>query len=262
MSSSTNTSLSCKRNEPEEYFDSTKVVIHPISKPVAKEIIEANHYSHSWTKCHIAFGVYYKESASVFFEGEGSEKLIGAVVYGDPVGRLTVQSISPLITQGEVLELTRLWIADGYGRNIESYSVGQTFKYIRKNIPRVKAIISYSDPEAGHIGTIYQALNFLYQGAETRKVDSFWFMFNEYGGWLHPRTVSARYGTTNDKELLRFAPDGFKKKEMHRKHRYLLFLAKDKQKYLDSLTHKVMPYPKSSKELNEEVITVTKETVA
>ena len=239
----------------ENYFDKSKVILYPISKEVARNIIIQNHYSHSWTKCAIAFGVYYREKTNSFFEENGSERLIGAIVYGDPVGRLVAASVSPLLGQGDVLELTRLWLADGYGSNIESYCVGQTFKYIRKHMVDVKCIISYSDPEAGHKGIIYQALNFLYQGTETRKVDSYWYRIDQREGWLHPRTISARYGTTNDDALLKMFPDGFQKREMLRKHRYVLFL-RNRNKYISTLTHKILPYPKNETKLDEVIIQV------
>ena len=47
-----------------------------------------------------------------FFD-EPEEKMIGVIVYGDPIGRLTGQSISDEIKRTEVLELTRLFIHDG-----------------------------------------------------------------------------------------------------------------------------------------------------
>jgi hypothetical protein len=37
-----------------------KVHIAPIAKPIAKDMIIKYHYSHAWTMCRYALGVYYK----------------------------------------------------------------------------------------------------------------------------------------------------------------------------------------------------------
>ena len=82
--------------------------------------------------------------------------MVGVIVYGDPIGRLTGQSISDEIKRTEVLELTRLFIHDGYGSNIESWFISQSFNWLRKNKSEIKALISYASPVEGHSGTIYQ----------------------------------------------------------------------------------------------------------
>ncbi len=56
-----------------------------------------------------------------------------------------------------VFELVRLFVFDGYGGNIESYLIGESFRWLKKNRPDIKALISYSDPMQGHVGTVYQA---------------------------------------------------------------------------------------------------------
>ena len=106
-----------------EFVDTSKVSVREISKSIAKDMIERNHYSHKWTSCRYALGIFYQEkSDNAFFAGV-NEKLIGCLVYGHPVGREAISSISDLVGTDNVLELTRLWIADNYGKNIESYSI-------------------------------------------------------------------------------------------------------------------------------------------
>ena len=49
---------------PEENFVVTSnVVIREVTKKVAKDIIVKNHYSHRWTMCSVALGVYYKQNS-------------------------------------------------------------------------------------------------------------------------------------------------------------------------------------------------------
>ena len=104
----------------ENYCDTSLVYIKPIHKNLAKELIIKNHYTHKWTVCRIAYGIYHKEYIESTFFGGYNSKLIGVLVYGQAVGRNASTSISPLLNNNNVFELTRLWIADGYGKNIES----------------------------------------------------------------------------------------------------------------------------------------------
>ena len=212
------------------FCDCSKVKVFPIKCSLAKPIIVNNNYSHRWTACRYAFGIYY------------DNLLRGCIVYGVPVGRLTIKSICktyPLNTNN-TLELTRLWIEDGLGKNIESFSIAQSFKILKKN--GIKVIISYSDPEQGHLGIIYQASNFLYQGDTIGKGGKNTYYYQ--GKWIHAKTIYDIFGTSNVKKLREINPS-IKWKSVSFKHRYLYILdKKDKKRILDDLKHPVLPYPK------------------
>jgi hypothetical protein len=202
-----------------------------IEKPIAKELIIKNHYSHKWTSCRYSFGL---------FDGD---ELIGVAVYGFPVGRQTVKSITPNLENSDVLELTRLWIKDDTLKNSESYFIGQTFKWLR-NSTGVKVLISYSDPMHNHIGIIYQATNWLYQGNNTMLIKG--YLHKIHGEIMHPRSVVAKFGTINEKEL-KLIDTNYERIEMKKKHRYIYILHnKDKKKILSELKHKILPYPKDN----------------
>ena len=95
-----------------EYTDISKLSVRPISKSVAKDIIIKNHYSGIWTKVSYCLGLYIEDDSHSFFSS--TDKLIGVATYGDPIGRHSGQSISELLDRKEVLELTRLFVFDGY----------------------------------------------------------------------------------------------------------------------------------------------------
>ena len=78
----------------ENYVNKGKVTLRQISKDVAKSMIVKNHYSHAWTMCTYALGVFYETDDEHTFFDSKEEKLIGVLVYGTPVGRLSAQSIS------------------------------------------------------------------------------------------------------------------------------------------------------------------------
>lgn len=153
----------------EEYVDKSKVYLQEIDKKTAKRMIVENHYSHKFSSCRYAIGIFYKsEEAHPFFKDMNQEKLIGCMTYGYPVGRSVMKSIfkdEEILQTKNILELTRLFIHDGYGKNIESYSISQSFKWLKKYDKDAKVLISYADPDRLHLGGIYKATNWLYQGA-------------------------------------------------------------------------------------------------
>jgi hypothetical protein len=68
-----------------EYVDTTQYFIQPIDKDVAKKLIVTNHYTHRWTMCYIALGIFKKGPESEFMTSNQDE-LIGTLVYGHPTG--------------------------------------------------------------------------------------------------------------------------------------------------------------------------------
>ena len=156
------------------------------------------------------------------------------------------------IPRENAYELVRLFVHDGYGGNIESYLIGQSFKWLRENAPQIKGLISYSDPKEGHAGTIYQATNWIYQGNSLRYNDSWSFKFSEDGEWQHGRTIFPYYGTNDPKKIQEQVDKPFWIRKEPRKHRYVYILAKggERKKLLKTLKHPSQSYPKSD-EVNE-----------
>lgn len=236
------------------YFDPSKFSVRPIAKSVAKDIIVNNHYSGIWTKVSYALGLFYKsETEHQFFSGV-NEELVGVATYGDPIGRHSGQSISPLLDRTEVLELTRLFVFDGYGCNVESWFVSQTFKWLRENAPHIKALISYSDPKVGHKGTVYMSTNWIYQGNRIRPNDSWLFKWEEGGEWTHSRTSFVKFGTNNPKKIQEMTTTPFWIKKELRKHRYVYILDNSKKsRILKNLKYPSLPYPTENEEFIEEI---------
>lgn len=214
--------------------------IKPIGKRIAKDIIVKNHYSHKWTSCRYALGLFDKLKSDIFFD---NDKLVGVAIYGFPVGRQVVKSITQSMENKDVLELTRLWLRDEEPKNSESFFLGRTFDWLRKNTD-IKVLISYSDPMHNHTGIIYQATNWLYQGNDTMKIKSYFHKI--HGELLHPRTVVSKYGTIKSEELIK-VDENYERIEMMKKHRYLYILhKKDRKQIISELKHPLLPYPKDN----------------
>jgi hypothetical protein len=81
---------------------------------------------------------------------------IGAMMWGRPNARK--------LDQNSLLELTRMYLIDETEPNAESKALGLARKYIRKNLPEIKGLISYSSTGQAHEGTIYKADNWFELG--------------------------------------------------------------------------------------------------
>ena len=245
---------------PEEYFDASKVVVRQIGKSLAEDMIVKYHYSHKWSLCQVAYGIFYITNKQSDFFDATEEKFIGCVVFGQPVGRGAAESISKLISVYEVFELTRLWIADGYGRNIESYSISKSLDLLRRDFPKIKAIISYADGEQGHKGIIYQACNFHYQGNSSLALMPNYSvsLVGPPYKWIHSRTISSTYGSHNVEHLKKKIGHTFWRKKESSKHRYVYIICNKKENrlILKNLKHPFQPYPKDTtyKDEIEEIV--------
>ena len=233
----------------EAFVDKSKVSLRPIDKRLARDIIEKNHYSGRLSSCRYPLGIFYDEdSQHQFFDK--NEKLVGVACYGFPVGRRVVGSIfkEEIIENKNVLELTRLFIHDGYGKNIESHVISASFKWMKKYAPNIKVLISYADPEQSHDGAIYQATNWIYQGCgDFQLAPTYSLRVNEDDEWMHSRSVYSKYGSAAPENLKKAIGQTFWLKKEASKHRYIYFLGNKKENrlYKKMMKHPMMDYPKN-----------------
>ena len=218
--------------------------VEKIHNSIAKELIVKHHYTHKWTIAELCIGIYDKSKGSVFFD---VPTLVGTVVFGPTAGANVARSVSSLLNHSNLWELKRLWVADELGKNTESWVIGQCLKYIKQHHSEIKCLISYADPDAGHIGTIYQATNWLYQDIERPKGTSGYIVSFDGGTkWQHSRTLFNKYGTFNYNKLVDVLPRPFKIKELSVKERYIYPLGSkvEKKNLIKSLNYPIIEYPK------------------
>lgn len=120
------------------------------------------HYLHKFpSNIKKAYAIYHKQTNGG--DNNNKKQMIGIIVYGLPLVAAG-KFLQPLVNPDEILELKRLFIDDIGLRNIESHVIGRSLKDIRQNMPEIKAVITFADEKAGHIGSIYQATNAIYLG--------------------------------------------------------------------------------------------------
>jgi len=206
-------------------IDLSRIEMQEIPHKLAKDIIIKNHYSHTFPAAELYLGFY--------IDG----KLNTVVLYGQSTASKMADSLP-----GKYWELVRLFSFDWAGKNMESYCIGKSIRYIKEKYKNIKVLVSFADPEQGHDGTIYQATNWLYCG---KSQPDEWYIVD--GEKIHPRSMVAKYGTRSEGKLKEMGIE-FERKLLTGKHRYVYILGNNKKenRYLKSkLKYDVLPYPKS-----------------
>lgn len=101
---------------------------------------------------------------------------------------------------------------------------------VRRQSPRLRLLTSMADPVQGHVGAIYQAMNWIYTGLTKPDV-----LYLSRGQWVHHRTATSRGSAA-----------GLPARPLPPKHRYLYPLDKAMRKQIAPLAQ---PYPKRAAEV-------------
>jgi len=205
--------------------------VRPISFRRAKRLIVWGHYTHSLTKGRYSFGM---------FRGQ---QLVGAAVYGQPSGRNVAQSFWEGGDEQNTLELLRLFVMDGTGKNAETWFMARCHRALPKE---VRLLVAYSAPGAGHHGGCYQGGNWLFLG-ESQSGQNYYYT-DTAGDYVNKR-IPWQYGPRNglphtegeSAEILELT-----RVEEPRKMVYALPLDR---KVIRLLKRDVLPYPKPDREL-------------
>lgn len=93
------------------------------------------------------------------------DEIIGAAIFGRVGMANAWKKYSD--SANSILELRRLCCIDNTERNTESFFIGKCLRILR-TFTTIKTIISYADNNYGHIGTIYKASNFSFEGVTSQ----------------------------------------------------------------------------------------------
>lgn len=214
--------------------DAKKIIVKTIKKPVADKIIKKYHYSGKVVQnSSLNFGVFYKGL------------LLGAMQYGSPTDKRKMLSLVKDAKWNDMMELNRMAFSDALPRFSESRAIAMSIKWIRKNAPHIKWIISFADgTQCGH-GTIYQATNFkliqikkntriieLPNGERTHFINFSPSQKNKY-----TKAMKAK-GYTNEIDYLNNEFPGWKKLDGYM-FKYIYFLCKEAEA---NFTGEIIPF--------------------
>ena len=160
---------------------------------------------------------------------------MGAVLFGVGAANVTRGERYGLAKSHDICELMRVALSPKH-KSPTSKIVSIAIRMVRKQSPNLKGIISFADEHSqGHLGTIYQAMNFVYLG-----------VFDGDGGFVingkvwHSKSVHSA-GWKQTVEWIRVNVDPKCVKAKTRKHRYFLPLD---ERTREVVTRMSKPYPK------------------
>jgi len=160
-------------------------------------------------------------------------QFIGVVLFGQGA---TPEIGSPYgLKQIEICELTRVALT----RHVSPVSkiIALALRFLRKQSPGLRMVVSFADASQGHHGGIYQAGGWVYVGgAETHG-------YRVNGTVVHPKTLHSRYGKGGQSiPWLRANVDPHAERVVSGfKHRYLMPLDEEMRREIEPLRK---PYPK------------------
>ncbi len=179
-----------------------------ISGGQAIEYMKQHHYSHG---CHNGPSPCYG-----LFDGE---EMIGACAFATPCSERVRASVFGVDYKDHVTELHRLHIKDCTPKNTESWFISRCLKMLKKDKPRIWAVLSFSDLSVGHTGVIYRATNAYFLGT-TKQMR---FYIDQNGRLRHPRQCGVNIREQEATAM------GWTPVMRNSKYRYLYLLPDDKR---------------------------------
>jgi len=151
-------------------------------------------------------------------------KFIGAIIFG--TGTSARGHLQYGIDRFQVCELVRVALKNH--KYEVSKIIAQAIRILKKKCPKIVLITSFADPVLNHVGTIYQAGNWIYAG-KSDETKEFFFK----GKWRHVTDIYQRQSKETIKTL--------KTRKRPGKYKYLMALTKEMKKRIEIFRE---PYPK------------------
>ena len=194
--------------------------VHEISHHYTNEWIYKKHYAKRRCPISYSFGLF-----------DENDILVGVCTFGSPPNRQFNDGKCVFNNYSvRTLELNRLITNDNLDKNALSYFVSQCLK----KLPQPTCVVSYSDPNEGHHGYIYQATNWIYTGESSAK-------YRYY--YKDGSCFDLRRGA--DKKILKHG-EIIRQERLIPTQRYIYFNGnrKDKQIMKEHLKMDILSYPK------------------
>lgn len=224
-------------------FDYKKVSLKKsVVKLITKKMCEKVINEYEWLGYLPKYSKYH---FGLFFNVDGQEYLGGVVVYqpeyGDNIGVWDKYGYT-----GKIIQLSRgvcMWWTP---KNSASFMISKSLKWIKKNTD-YEVISCTVDPNAGEIGTIYQALGWHYVGCMSGNLKENGKEIIRYGYKINGKIYNQRHlrkmiGTAKKEEVIKHFPN-VQIFNAGRKRRYFKFIKNEKE-HLNTIKHMIKEYPK------------------
>lgn len=154
-----------------EPIDPSRYGVDLISEDDARSFVVEHHYSGTYPAARDRVGLFR-------CEGAGRAKLVGVAVFSVPMQQRVIPRWLGVDPNAGV-ELGRFVLLDDVEANGETWFLARALRALRESKPEIVSVVSYADPMprqgdagpflAGHVGTIYQAMNGVYMGRSSRR---------------------------------------------------------------------------------------------
>ena len=181
------------------------------------------HYAKAVPCVEYAYNVYNENS-----------EWCGCIIYS-PGANCHIASPFEMKT-GEVCELVR--VALNGQQPCTSECVAASLKQLHKDAPQIKLVVSYADIDQSHVGTIYQATNWIYLGDMNVGERG---SFIVHGKKMHPKSVYSHGWIQSVEWLQKHVDPNCKQLITKGKRKYIFVFDKKLRKEWQK---KALPYPK------------------
>jgi len=179
--------------------ETAEVLAGPLKAEAERQIV-AGHYLHS------------VPSGKTWYVRFGDAIVVWSIPANKNIG------VYLLGHEANVWELARLWAPDGHEPNLLTKAIAAAVVALRR-MERPHLLVSYADPNVGHMGGIYRAASWIYDGQtdETRTwTDSFGHRVGRRS--MHSSKINLTHSEIEAAGWTRIAAEG--------KHRYVRPLSK------------------------------------
>lgn len=216
-------------------FNKKEWRVEPIPGELCKDWFLYKHYAHRIPPTVYCFGLYRNKI------------LEGVCSFGMPCVQMNDGKCIFHSYRVRTLELNRLIVNEGLGKNVLSFFVSWAIK----QLPRPLCLVSFADPFNGHQGYIYQATNWLYTGKSQVGGKNKTYILdgrNYHGKTITEQWVKDTFGKYDSSKSLtqNFEMNGGKCVDFGTKHRYIMFLGttEEIEKMKRDTVYHFIPYPK------------------
>lgn len=138
-------------------IDTRRYAVDGIGPEIARHFVAVHHYLPNFPAAIFSAGLFGPGSG-------GTSQLVGVAVFAVPSTNAVITRHTGFDDPAAGTTLARFLLLDEIAANAESWMLARAFRLLRAEKPGIEAIVSYSDPWAGHIGRIYQALSAAHRG--------------------------------------------------------------------------------------------------
>jgi hypothetical protein len=165
-----------------EPFQAARYEVAAITETEAAGFIATHHYQPTMPSTSYRFGLFDHGLVDGQGEGRAERVLVGVLTLGVPMNQSVLTRAFPTLEPyTESLDFNRLVLLDAVPGNAESFFTAAALRLAAEH--GVRGVVTYADPQPrwrttgprpelikpGHVGIVYQALNFLYAGRATRR---------------------------------------------------------------------------------------------